>query len=276
MARTAIVLFNLGGPDSPAAVRPFLFNLFNDPAIIALPRLLRWPLAKLIAARRAPIARLIYDKLGGASPLLANTEAQARAIEQALGLDYRCFVAMRYWRPFTRDAAMAAAAWQPERIVLLPLYPQYSTTTTGSSLAEWRQAAATAGLTMPTTALCCYAQEPGFIAAAADLTRTALRNVPAGTAVRVLFSAHGLPKKIVGAGDPYQCQVEQTAAAIVASLGIAGLDSSVCYAFIGGLARLVRLVETAASTVVSERGGRWCPAPCGRCPISAETVTRAA
>jgi protoporphyrin/coproporphyrin ferrochelatase len=137
MTRIAVVLFNLGGPDSLASVEPFLFNLFNDQAIISLPQPLRWFVARLIARRRAPIARAIYDKLGGASPLTVNTVAQAAALERALGGNERVFVAMRYWRPFSAETAAAVKAWQPDEVVLLPLYPQFSTTTTGSSLAVW-------------------------------------------------------------------------------------------------------------------------------------------
>src|SRR5437764_7563914 len=111
MARRAVVLMNLGGPDSPAAVRPFLYNLFSDPAIIGLPAPLRLPLAGLIARRRQAVAAEIYAHLGGASPLLANTEAQAQALEAALGADYRCFIAMRYWHPLTAATVGAVKAW---------------------------------------------------------------------------------------------------------------------------------------------------------------------
>src|SRR5205823_9740308 len=150
MARHAVVLMNLGGPDSPAAVRPFLYNLFSDRAIIGLPAPLRLPLAWLIAARRARIAQEIYAQLGGASPLLANTEAQARALEAELGPGYRCFIAMRYWQPLTAAAVAAVKAWQPDETILLPLYPQYSTTTTASSLGAWRREAMRQGFGVPT------------------------------------------------------------------------------------------------------------------------------
>ena len=229
MSKCAVVLFNLGGPDAPAAVRPFLFNLFNDAAIISLPQPLRGLIAWLIAWRRAPIARAIYDRIGGASPLLANTEAQARALETALGAGYRAFVAMRYWAPQSRAAAAAVKEWGAEEIVLLPLYPQYSTTTTGSSLAEWRRAAAAVGLAAPTRALCCYPDEAGFVATLAAGIRDALSRWPAGEKKRVLLSAHGLPEKIVAAGDPYRWQVERTAAALRAALDPPELDVVVCY-----------------------------------------------
>ncbi|HEX6980650.1 MAG TPA: ferrochelatase [Alphaproteobacteria bacterium] len=229
--RTAVVLFNLGGPDTPAAVQPFLFNLFNDPSIIGAPGPIRYMLARLIAARRAPVAREIYARIGGGSPLLANTEAQAQALRERLAAagDVRVFIAMRYWHPMSDAAAAAVKAWSPDRVVLLPLYPQYSTTTTASSVRAWHQAARKVGLTAPTTAICCYAVESGFVDAMIDLLQPAYASAQAAGRPRVLFSAHGLPKRVVARGDPYQWQVEQTAAAIVRGLGIADLDWSVCY-----------------------------------------------
>jgi ferrochelatase len=229
MSRLAVVLFNLGGPDRPEAVAPFLFNLFYDPAIIALPRPLRWLLAILLAARRAPKAAAIYGKLGGGSPLLSLTREQAGALEARLGPGAKVFIAMRYWQPLSDAAAAEVKAFAPERIVLLPLYPQYSTTTTESSLKDWRRAAAAAGLGAPTVAVCCYPTEAGFVAAHARLIRAGLAQAAPAGKPRVLFSAHGLPKKVIARGDPYQWQVEQTAAAIVKALGVPGLDSVVCY-----------------------------------------------
>jgi protoporphyrin/coproporphyrin ferrochelatase len=230
VARTAIVLMNLGGPDSLAAVEPFLTNLFGDPAIIRLPWLLRMPLARLIAHRRARTAREIYSKLGGASPLLPNTEAQAQALDQALGPEYRSFIAMRYWHPTSEDAALAVAAWMPDEIVCLPLYPQLSSTTTVSSLAAWRRAAAGQRLEQPSRVICCYPDEPGLIAAVAGLIAPVLDRASGfARPLRLLLTAHGLPKKIINAGDPYQSQVECTARAVVAALARPGLDWQVCY-----------------------------------------------
>jgi len=227
--KTAVVLFNLGGPDSMAAVRPFLTNLFDDPAIIRLPRVARWLLARLIAFRRAPVAREIYRQLGGASPILANTQAQARALEASLGDGFRVFIAMRYWHPFGIETAAAVKAWDPDRVVLLPLYPQFSTTTTASSLADWRRAAGRVGLAAPTHLLCCYPDDRGFIEAVAGMLARAVAETPAGERIRVLFSAHGLPKRIVAAGDPYRWQVERTVAAVLAALGRPGLDAVLCF-----------------------------------------------
>ncbi len=230
MARRAVVLMNLGGPDSPAAVRPFLYNLFSDPAIIRLPVALRLPLARLIAGRRAGIARGIYAQLGGASPLFANTQAQARAVEAELGAGYRCFIAMRYWHPLTTAVVDAVRAWRPDEIVLLPLYPQFSTTTTASSLEAWRREALRQGLGSVTRAIRSYPVAQGFVSALAGLVADAL-DAAAGetTAARLLFSAHGLPLKIVAAGDPYPREIASTAAAVVAALGRPGLDWRVCY-----------------------------------------------
>ena len=230
MARRAIVLMNLGGPDTPQSVRPFLVNLFSDPAIIALPAIFRRPLAHLIAWRRTKAARDIYDHLGGGSPLLANTKAQAAALEQELGDEYRCFVAMRYWHPLTEEAVADVKSWQPDEVICLPLYPQFSTTTTASSLAAWRREAERRGLGSRMRAVTEYPTAPGFIAALSEVISPLLDKAAAQYGrVRLLLSAHGLPLKIVRAGDPYPQQVEATAAALAAALGRPGLDWIVCY-----------------------------------------------
>ena len=230
--KLAVILFNLGGPDGPEAVEPFLRNLFSDPAIITLPVPLRLPLAWLIARRRAPIARKIYGHIGGRSPIFEETRQQANALEKALsndGLQAKAFVAMRYWHPFARGAAQAVKAFKPDKIVLLPLYPQYSTTTTASSLKDWARAARKMRLDIPTSRICCYPWETGFVTAACAKIREAMADAPQGVPYRLLLSAHGLPKRIVQKGDPYQGQVEQSAAAIVKALGMPGLEPVICY-----------------------------------------------
>jgi ferrochelatase len=230
--KLAVILFNLGGPDGPEAVEPFLRNLFSDPAIITLPAPLRLPLAWLIARRRAPIARKIYGHIGGRSPIFEETRRQANALEKALsrdGVEAKAFVAMRYWHPFARGAAQAVKAFKPDKIVLLPLYPQYSTTTTASSLKDWARAAKKARLEIPTARVCCYPFEAGFIAAACAKIREAMADAPENISYRLLLSAHGLPKRVIQKGDPYQAQVEQSAAAVIKALDDPRLEPVVCY-----------------------------------------------
>ncbi|HET6605800.1 MAG TPA: ferrochelatase [Rhodopila sp.] len=231
--RVAIVLFNLGGPDSPEAIEPFLLNLLRDPAILRVPPFIRPFLARYIARARVKPATENYALLGGKSPLLGLTQEQASALEAALPrLEAKCFIAMRYWHPFSLEAARAVKEWGPDRVILLPLYPQFSTTTTGSSLRAWREAASRIGLMAPVTTLCCYPVDPGFVAATAEPIRAAyadaLGKLPAETKLRVLFSAHGLPEVIVRGGDPYQWQVEHTVAAVLAAWGEA-VDWTICY-----------------------------------------------
>ncbi len=229
--KIAVVLFNLGGPDQPESVQPFLFNLFHDPAIIGVPQPFRWMLAKLISTRRAPIAKEIYAHIGGKSPLLELTEDQARALEAACdGVgEVKTFICMRYWHPMSAETAAAVKSFDPDTVILLPLYPQYSTTTSGSSFKDWHRAAASAGIDAVTKEVCCYPTEGGWVASQADLIRQTYDEVDGDKPARVLFSAHGLPKKVIAKGDPYQWQVEQTSAAVVEKMGIDNLDWVVCY-----------------------------------------------
>ena len=232
--RTAIVLFNLGGPDRIESVRPFLVNLFTDPAILRVPPFIRPLLARRIARARTAPATENYRLLGGRSPLLELTERQARALEAALGeREARCFVAMRYWHPFSLETARSVAAWDPDEMVLLPLYPQFSTTTTGSSLTAWREASVAVGLVKKVTTICCYPDAAGFVAATAAIVArhhaAARAALSPGIGLRVLFSAHGLPEIIVRQGDPYQFQVERTVAATVRAMALPGLDHVVCF-----------------------------------------------
>jgi ferrochelatase len=234
MTRVAVVLFNLGGPDCPEAIKPFLLNLFRDPAILRVPPFVRPILAQVIARARVKPATENYAILGGKSPLLELTQEQGTALDAALagtGVEAKCFIAMRYWHPFSDEAARAVREWNPDELLLLPLYPQFSTTTTGSSLIAWREAAVKAGLARKVTTLCCWFGDAGYIEATAAIVRRALDAARAECAapVRVLFSAHGLPETIVRNGDPYQYQVQTTVAGVVAALGEEGLDHTVCY-----------------------------------------------
>ena len=229
MSRLAVVLFNLGGPDSLDSVRPFLFNLFHDPAIIGVPQPIRWILAQFISRRREPIAKQIYGSIGGKSPLTELTQEQALALKfnlKDVADSVEVFVCMRYWKPMALAVAEAVKTYAPDKIVLLPLYPQYSTTTVSSSLADWRRAAQKLKLLAPMYTICCYPIETGWIHAQADLTSRFVKKT--GPKTRILFSAHGLPRKVVKSGDPYQWQVEQTAAAVIKKMG-GHKDWAVCY-----------------------------------------------
>lgn len=229
--RIAVVLFNLGGPDSLRAVRPFLFNLFNDRAIIDLPNPLRFFLARIISGRREKTAQGIYEHIGGRSPLLELTREQASALERALSDigQVKTFVAMRYWHPFSTETAAAVKSFGPDRIVLLPLYPQFSGTTTGSSFKDWDGAARRVGLNAPGPRICCYPNLSGLRLAHASLIREGLEEARKSGTPRVLFSAHGLPKKVIAKGDPYQWQVERCVESVVSELGDEIADWTICY-----------------------------------------------
>ena len=228
--KLAVVLFNLGGPDGPDSVQPFLFNLFRDPAIIGLPAPARYLLAALISTTRKKSAQANYAVMGGGSPLLPETQAQADALEQALltavpELEARVFIAMRYWHPRARETAEKVAAFAPDEIVLLPLYPQFSTTTSASSLKDWNKVYRGTGVSR---AVCCYPTEASLVAAHAGKIAATWEAHGRPPHVRLLFSAHGLPEKVIKDGDPYQAQVEATAAAVAALLPELA-DWQVCY-----------------------------------------------
>lgn len=234
MQKTAVVLFNLGGPDSLDAVEPFLYNLFSDPAIIGLPSFLRLFIARRISRKRAPIAQEIYRHMGGRSPICEETQKQAIALEKALDdlNEVKVFVAMRHWHPRSNKVANEVKDYNPNNLVLLPLYPQFSTTTTRSSLIEWHREATRTGLVVPNIAistLCCYPIADGLIDAQSKLIAPLVNESATGGPVRLLLSAHGLPERIVKKGDPYVWQVEQTAARIAERLGIEDLDWKLCY-----------------------------------------------
>ncbi|MCB2108226.1 MAG: ferrochelatase [Rhodobacteraceae bacterium] len=233
--RRAIIICNLGGPDRPESVRPFLFNLFSDRNILPLPAWLRIPLAAFISTMRAPYTRKMYERLGGRSILIEQTEAQARAIEAvaaARGQDVKVMIAMRYWHPLAAETIAALEEFAPEEIVVMPLYPQFSATTTATILEQLRTAAKQRGLTAKISTICCYPRLDGFVAATARMIAPQLAKLTAsGHKARLLLSAHGLPKKLIARGDPYQWQVEQTAAAIADALksSVNDLDWQVCY-----------------------------------------------
>jgi ferrochelatase len=229
--KKAIILFNLGGPDKLESVQPFLFNLFNDPAILNLPAFFRYPLAKLISNRRTPTAKKIYQELGGSSPILKLTKEQSKALELKLNNDdqaseYKCFIVMRCWHPRAKDVVNDVKNFNPDEIILMPLYPQYSAATSGSSIQEWKDICKKNNLKIKTSTICCYPTDENFVLAHKEEIVKKIKNL---VNFKLIFSAHGLPEKNIKKGDPYQWQVEQSVDKIVKSLNIKNLDWILSY-----------------------------------------------
>jgi ferrochelatase len=233
--KTAVVLFQLGGPDSLEAVEPFLFNLFMDPDIIDFPlaSLARRPLAKLISSRRSPKAQNNYKMIGGKSPILDLTRLQANALTARLtrqGIQAHIFIAMRYWHPMTKEVVLEIKNGGFEQIILIPLYPHFSQATTGSSFNEWNRQAKKLGLNLPTRFVCCYPNHPLFVEALVENINTSLASfigVPAEN-IDLVFSAHGVPVSYIQNGDPYQLHIEETVRRVVA-LGKWNSPHTLCF-----------------------------------------------
>ena len=229
--KKAVILFNLGGPDKLENVESFLFNLFYDPAILNLPSFFRYPLAKFIANRRAPTARAIYQELGGSSPILQLTKEQSSALEIKLNendnsSNYKCFIVMRCWHPRAENVIKEVINYKPKEIILIPLYPQYSAATSGSSIKEWNDICKKNNFKVKTSTICCYPTDKNFIEAHKAEIVKKINNLDN---FKLIFSAHGLPEKNIKKGDPYQWQVEQSVEKIVESLNIDNLDWILSY-----------------------------------------------
>lgn len=224
--KTAVILFNLGGPDKPESVKPFLFNLFNDKAIISLPWPFRTLLAKLISSKREKTAQEIYSQIGGKSPLLDLTLNQADALEKELSFvnNFKVFVAMRYWHPFAKETIKNVIAYEPDQIILLPLYPQFSSATSESSIKDFlsvlKKNKSSFKEDLKTKIVCCYPTQSDFIQSHCNLIKKSLSKHYKGNIkdFRFLFSAHGLPQKVIDKGDPYVFQVTNTTEESVAAL----------------------------------------------------------
>jgi len=228
--RRAVILFNLGGPDKLESIEPFLFNLFNDPAIISIPSFFRYPLAKFLAKKRTPVAKNIYKEIGNKSPILELTEEQSKNLEKNLLKedDYKCFVVMRFWHPRALDAIKQVRKYNPEEIVLLPLYPQFSFTTSGSSINEWNKLCKENNYKVKTKTICCYPTENNFIISHVSLIKKTILTVKDKNFI-LIFSAHGLPESKIKKGDPYQWHVEETVKEIILKLENENLDYVISY-----------------------------------------------
>lgn len=228
MKKVGVVLLNMGGPDSLDAVRPFLYNLFSDHDIIQIPKPIQKPVAFLISRFRSKKTMKYYEIMGGKSPQKEQTLQQAQELQKALGTDYKVVVAMRYWHPFTDEALLELFKEDIDKIVVLPLYPQYSRTTTGSSFNEFdrqikkyikpgrfmvlstlkgQEKPYYYPSNIPVVKINCYFDDTGYIEA---MVSNIKENLPDYEDYYFLFSAHSLPQKIILAGDPYKKQTETT------------------------------------------------------------------
>ena len=228
--KKAVILFNLGGPDKLESIKPFLFNLFNDPAIISIPLIFRYPLAKFISKRRTPIAKNIYKEIGNKSPILEFTQEQAKSLEVNLlnKGDYKCFVVMRYWHPRAFNVIKKVREYNPEEIILLPLYPQFSVSTSGSSINEWNDLCKKENYKVKTKTICCYPTENNFIESHISLIKKKLEVIKNNN-FKLIFSAHGLPESKIKKGDPYQWHIEETVKEIMYKLRNKNLDHIISY-----------------------------------------------
>lgn len=261
--RLGVVLFQLGGPDTLEAIEPFLYNLFCDPEIIDFPfaRIGRKPLAKLISATRSRKVQKHYATIGGGSPIRRNTERQARALEAELvhqGLDARCFVAMRYWHPFTREAIEQVQQAGCDEMVLLPLYPQYSSTTTGSSLNEWRRLFQDR---LPSHCVTDFYRNSMYLDAVVEKIEESLVRFSSAERPEIVFSAHGVPVSVIERGDPYQRHIEETVELLMNRGGWAN-NHRLCYqSKVGASKWLQPSLHRALHDLAEERVREICVVP---------------
>lgn len=228
----AVILFNHGYPDSLEAVKPFLFNVFYDPAFLTVSNPMRWMMARSISKQCAPKARDIYRELADNSSIHGETEKQKVKLEAYLNKlsndNFKCFAFMRYWTPLAKDILDDLKNYSPEEIIMLPLYPQYSITTTGSGLIEWNKKLAKANFNIPFRVIKDYPESDFFIDTMADMINEKLKKIDQNK-YRLLLCAQAIPKKTIEAGDPYQTQVERSVSALLKKIENENLDAVICY-----------------------------------------------
>lgn len=252
--KTAVLLLQMGGPDSLDAVEPFLFNLFSDRDIIRLgPAFLQSFLARRISRKRAPMVELQYEKIGGKSPIREMTAAQAKALEEKLGNGYRCFPAMRYWRPSTLEALAAVKREGIDRIVAISLYPQYSRATTGSSINELNRVLREAGVTFQVSCIDRFYDHPQYVRAVAERMEEGLASFNDRHEVKVVFSAHSLPQSFIEAGDPYLSHIRETVRLVMELFG--GMEHRLAFQSRAGP---VRWLEPETEVVIREIAAKGC------------------
>lgn len=230
--KVAVVLFNQGGPGCLDEVKPYLFNMFYDPAILTVSNPFRWMMAKSISKQSAAKVRQLYRQIDDKSPAIEETENQRLKLEAALNKksnnEFKCFAFMRYSAPFAKDIINNIKEYSPDEIVLLPLFPQYSITMTGSGLIEWNRQAKKVNLEIPFRVIKDFHQDIFFIETIADMINeklTLLKN----NNYRLLICAQSIPKKTIEAGDPYQLQVNKSCEKLVNKVKNNALDHVVCF-----------------------------------------------
>ena len=230
MKKIAIILMNLGGPDSLSSVKPFLFNLFYDKEIIRYPNPFRWIIAKIISGSRYKYSMKIYEKMGGKSPILDETIAQKNALDKLISekkevFEWKSFVYMRYWHPMSEEVSKEVRKYNPDEVILLPLYPHYSTSTTKSSINEIKKNIE--GFIVKS--VCCYHDFDLFIDAHIENIKQELYKIKDFSKSILLFSAHSVPKKFIEDGDPYEDQIKSSVRLIIEKLAISELESKITY-----------------------------------------------
>jgi ferrochelatase len=259
MGRVGVLLLNLGGPDQLEDVRPFLFNLFSDPEIIRLPfPWLQKPLAWLISTSRAKKSQENYKQIGGGSPLRRITEEQAEALQASLrtkGHDAQVYIGMRYWYPFTEEAIARIKRDRIEKLVILPLYPQFSISTSGSSFrlleALWQEDPALHRIEY--TVIPSWYERPGYLQAMAELIAEELDKFLEPDQVHIFFSAHGVPVSYVEeAGDPYQREIEECTALIMKTLNRSNAHTLAYQSRVGPVEWLRPYTEDAIAELAAE------------------------
>ncbi|KJV56101.1 ferrochelatase [Orientia chuto str. Dubai] len=228
--KTAIVLLNLGGPDKISEVKQFLFNLFYDKYIIQLSNPWRFLLAKAISLIRNKSSQKLYEKIGGKSPILPQTILQSEALRATLKNKllhpYEVFVAMRHWSPMINEVVLQIKEYQPEKVILLPLYPQFSISTTLSAIEEFKNSLLRNNFDLLVKTVCCYPVNTALVDGYSNIIKSYTNNFSNSI---LLFSAHGLPKKFITQGDPYQWQIEISVQSIVKKLNVEGLNWKISY-----------------------------------------------
>jgi len=230
--KVAVILFNQGEPDCLDAVKPYIFNKFYDPALLTVANPLRWMMAKSIASQSAPKARNTFREIGDISPLMNEIQKKKTKLEAYLSElsndEFKCFSFMRYWKPYAKDIFDEVKEFLPDEMILVPLYPQYSITTTGSALIEWNKQVKKKKIEIPFRVIKDYPENDFFIDSIVGLINEKLKLLKSSD-YRLLLSAHGIPKKTIESGDPFQSQVEKTSEAIDKKLNNSELDIVTCY-----------------------------------------------